>query len=147
MWCLKLDIVLELRYSYSWVTYLWFFFFYFFAHLTLDFSRPQHVTSHNIWDQWVLVTVWAHCLVFRSCLQSFCLVHSWFMQMVPRTEVLKFAFSPLQPCLFQVIPPIAQDYLVHFQSAQGPSLKLITICRCIKCTLYFIIWVINENTK
>lgn len=65
----------------------------------------------------------------------------------PLIEVLQFAFSLFQSCLFQVIPPIGQDYLVRFQSAEGLSLELITICRCIKCTLYFIIHDINKNHK
>jgi len=72
---------------------------------------------------------------------------SVFGQTDPLTEVLQFAFSLFQSCLFQVIPPIGQDSLAHFQSAQGLSLELTTICRCIICTLYFIIRDINKKHK
>ena len=90
------------------------------------------------------------CVQFRIHRLLVCRVSAWpipcpvFGQTDPLIEVLQFAFSLFQSCLFQVIPPIGQDYLVCFQSAQGLSLELITICRCIKCTSYFIIHDTNK---
>lgn len=80
-------------------------------------------------------------------LQSFCLAHflSCVWKTEPLIEALQLAISFFQSFLFHVIPPIGRDYPAHFQSAQGLSLKLITTCRCNKCTLYFIICDINKK--
>lgn len=111
--------------------------------------------GHNILHHTMIIGVNAFgnnklpliCVQFRIHQLLVHRVSAWpiFGQMDPLIEVLQFAFSLLQYCLFQLILPIGQDYLVYFQSAQGFSLELITICTCIKCTLHFVIHYIHKK--